>query len=141
MIGEAREGEAEIRETIEVDQEERRHLVSAGELDDAALGATADGSRHVQAGGLLGAGREDERLERWQLEICFVDGALELVDTRGRELCPGQCGPNLVGVGRREVAADDEEVALDRLEKRVEELLGAAARTRPRTEFNSSTSP
>ena len=142
MVREAGQREEQVGEPVEIDEEELRHRFLRGEVHDLSLGAAADGAGEVQRGGLRGAGGQHERRERRQFAVGGIDDALELGDPVGGEARLLQRLPDLVGIGRGEVAADGEEVALDGLEQRILEVAsGAVARTRPMTELSSSTSP
>ena len=120
LVRDAREREEQVGQPIEIDDDERRNLRLASELDDAALGAAADGARDVQRGGLWRAAGNDERSERLELGVAVVDRALELGDARVVDARLLEMLAHLLAIGRGEQRADGEQVALDRDEHLVD---------------------
>ena len=94
-----------------------------------------------RAAALGGRAGQHERAKRRQLRVGRVDRLLHDPHPLGAQLGLGQSGPDFLRVRRGEVAADGEEVALDRFEQRVEDASGRAARAAPMSELSSSTSP
>ena len=80
MIGQAGQREEQIRQTIEVDHEELRHLGFVREVDHAPLRAAAHGAGEVQRGRLGRPRGQHKRAEHGQLLVGRVNDALELGD-------------------------------------------------------------
>src|SRR5262249_14851546 len=100
--------EQEVGQAIDVFDDRRRDGLAglAGELDDQAFGAPADGAGEVQVGGRSGAARQHERGERGHLLVEAVDLLLQprhLGIADAQPLMPGQA----------EIGAEIEQVVLN----------------------------
>ena len=83
----ARQHEEQIGEPVHVAEHGLADRLAAHQAQDVALGAAADGAGLVQEGGDHAAARQDEGLERREVGLALVDGALE-----HRDLLRGRCG-------------------------------------------------
>ena len=113
MIHSPREHEEQIREAIDVTEDDAfdRRL----EGDDAPLGATADGPRHMQRGARLRSAGQDEAAERRSLGLEPIDQLLEPEDIAVPERDFGDASGNSLG-WISEARAKGEQIALEMLD-------------------------
>jgi hypothetical protein len=80
-----REDEEQIGQAIQVLECIRRNILAARQRPGAALGAAADGARHVAGGGRRTAARQNELLERRQRVVEAVEFGLEALHVGRRD--------------------------------------------------------
>src|SRR6185437_13662836 len=80
LVGDAREGEEQVGEPVEVDDDELGDLGLGLQLDDPTFGAAADGTCDVQRRCFGRAAGHDERAQRLELGVAVVDRVLEVRD-------------------------------------------------------------
>jgi hypothetical protein len=155
MVRQAREREQQIGQPVEVDHEPAGHRRLMRQVDHAPLGPAADGAREMERRRLGRARGQHDGLERRQLLVGLIHDPLELGHAIGRQVGLLQRLGDLVGVRRRELAADGEQVALHRLEQRVEvgrrggagdpdgraQLVHVAVRRHPRVVVGDAAAP
>src|SRR4051812_16196006 len=120
LVGEPREREEQIGESVEIDDHELRDLRLLREEYDAAFGATADGSRNVKRRGLCRTAGHDERLQRFEIGVAFVDRVLELRDASFVQIRLLEMLAHLHQIRCCEERADREQIRLDWSEYAVE---------------------
>lgn len=81
-------------------------------MNDFAFRSTTHGSRDVKLRGFRGASGYDEGLERLQLVVARIYGALELRDARVVDTRLGQLCVHLLDIWSRQKGADREQIAL-----------------------------
>ena len=114
-VGHPTEDEQQVAETVEVFDRVGRDC-RAGlhrKRDDAAFGPATDRPGHMKGGSQGRAGGKDEALQRLECRLMAVDLDLEGLDVPGRD-------PLLGGVGRGQLRAQVEELALHAAEQGIE---------------------
>src|SRR5665647_2518987 len=111
-VGQARESEQKVGETIQIDDGEGGQLHLMLQADDMPLRTAAHGARDVQCGGLGRAAGNDEGAQRLELTLAVVDGALELGDASFVDARLFEMQRHFVAVGGGEERPDREQVAL-----------------------------
>ena len=76
-IGQSRESEEQVREPIEIDDGERRKIDVTLQPDDMPFGAATHRAGDVQRRRLGRAARNNEGVQRLELQLRCVDGMLE----------------------------------------------------------------
>src|ERR1019366_8743970 len=112
----AGEHEEQVREPVEIDDHNLRHrilLLVTLQPDDRTLCAPAHRARDVERGRLGGAAGQNERLERFALQLTVVSGLLELPDACAGDPCLLELLLVLFGMRCGQERADRQEIALD----------------------------
>ena len=135
----AGDDEQGIGQAVEVGEHVLADRLDAGQGDDVALSAPADGAGHVQVRRTDGATRQEEVRQGPDHLIELVDQRLELLDVARFDR--GDARPARVIRGPAQVRPEIEELVLDDPKLIVSRSVRPAARATPIVELHSSTVP
>jgi hypothetical protein len=113
-VGQARQGEQQIGQSVEIDHDYLRNFHVTPETDHFTLGPAAHSPRDVKHRSLAAAARNYESFEWLQVSVGVVDGLFELANPAVVDVRLHQMLLHLVEIGGGEERSDAEEIALHR---------------------------
>lgn len=112
-VGEPCKCEEQIRQSVQIDDDDLRDLDLALKVNHSPLRATTNRARDVKRRSFRSSARKDERFQRLELAVARVDCQLELGNTILADASLGEMLLHLFRIRCGEQGSDAEEVALN----------------------------